>query len=245
MLVRRADVVPELQKKYPDAHFVVGEMASNEVCARWVKESIDKFGRIDLLINNAAITGPGGRLHECKYDEIVETVEIDLLAPIFLCHQVLPHFLKAGSGVVINLSGGGATNPRPYFSAYGFCKTAIVRLTENLAHEYPEFRFYAVSPGFLKTPMVESVLKLDPNRVGKEYAEAKRRVDHGGDDPNRAAELMLWLFNEKPENLNGKVLAAVWDKYKNPPDYSKETGWWTLRRVDEVVVKNLGRELEK
>ena len=87
--------------------------------------------------------------------------------------------------------------------------------------------------------MIEGVLNLDPKKIPKEYEEAKRRMDEGGDDPKRAAELALYLFQEKPKHLNGRLISAIWNKYKNPPEHPDQVGFWTIRRVDEVVVKNL------
>jgi NAD(P)-dependent dehydrogenase (short-subunit alcohol dehydrogenase family) len=239
VLVRNAAVLPALQKKYPQHLFVTGDIASKEVCRAWVSHTDRFFGRIDGLINNAAVTGPGGRFHEHSFEEFEETIVVNFLMPIFLCREIIPHLLKQQCGVVINLSGGGATDPRPAFPSYGTSKTAIVRMTENLALQYPELRFYSMGPGSLMTPMIEKVTKMDPSRIGKEHTEASRRVAEGGDDPNRAADLALWLFREKPSHFSGKLLSAIWDKYKSPPVYLESTGLWTLRRVDEILLKKL------
>ena len=229
----------EVRRQYPEALIHLGDLASRETARAWVSRTIETFGGIDCVINNAAVTGPGGRLHEIDFEEFEAAINIDFLAPAYLCHLVLKHFEVRGRGVIVNLSGGGATAPRPYFAAYATAKSAVVRLTETLAKEYPALRCYAISPGFLKTPMVEGVLKLDPAKVGKEYDEAKRRVEQGGEDPRRAAELALWLFQEQPAHLNGRLISAIWDDYKNAPANLEETGWWTLRRVDEVCLNKL------
>jgi len=113
-------------------------------------------------------------------------------------------------------------------------------MTENLAEEYPHLRFYAMAPGSLKTPMIEKVVAFDKARIGKEFDEAKRRLEQGGDDPNRAADLALWLFQERPAHLSGRLISAIWDDPKKADENAlKKSALWTLRRVDEVLIKNL------
>lgn len=240
VLVRNESAVPALEKKFPGVYFFGGDVASQESCLRWVNSTLERFGRIDGLINNAAVTGPGGKLHECEFKDFEDAIRVNFLMPVFLCQKVLPLFQKQGSGVVINLSGGGATNARPHFAAYGTSKTALVRMTENLAEEYPHLRFYAMAPGSLKTPMIEKVVEIDKAKIGKEFDEAKRRLEHGGDDPNKAADLALWLFQERPTHLNGRLISAIWDNPKRVDEKAlKKAALWTLRRVDEVLVNNL------
>lgn len=239
VLVRNSEAIPALRARFPDALFTVGDVKSHEICEEWVRSSYEHFGQIDLLINNAAITGPGGRLHEIAISEMEDTLRVNLLSPILLTQLVLPHFQRQNSGVVINLSGGGATAARPFLASYAISKCALVRMTETLAEEYPEFRFYAISPGALKTPMMEGFLKLDPHKIGKEYQEAKRRVEEGGEDPMKAARLACWLFENQPGHLNGKILSAVWDRYTEDQPTKALPSWWTLRRVDENLVRQL------
>jgi NAD(P)-dependent dehydrogenase (short-subunit alcohol dehydrogenase family) len=239
VLVRRAEALGDLRQRFPDAYFHVGDITDSSAGQTWIDETIARYGTIDCLINNAAIMGPGGRLHELDFTEIQATIEANLLAPIALSQKVLPLFSRNGKGIILYLSGGGATSPRPFFSPYAVTKTAIVRLTENLAAEYPELRFYALSPGALHTPMMEALARMDPQKIGAEQQQAAERCRAGGEDPNKAAELALWLFNERPSRLNGKTISAVWDDYRKAPEYPAETGWWTLRRVDEVCIKKL------
>jgi len=241
ILVRREEVLADLKKEYPEAYLHLGDVSSSKVCENWVEKTFDHFGTVDLLINNAAITGPAGKLHEIAFKDFQKAIETNLLAPVNLTHWVLRRWeaAKKKSGVVINLSGGGATYARPNFSSYAVSKCAMVRMTETLAEEYPDLRFYAISPGALQTPMVEAVLKMDPAKVGREYEEAKRRFEQGGEDPQKAANLAQWLFENRPETLSGKLISAIWDDYQQAPDYPKQVGWWTLRRVDEVCLKHL------
>jgi 3-oxoacyl-[acyl-carrier protein] reductase len=238
VLVRRGDAIPALRDRYPDALFHVGDVSLRKDADAWLGQTVRAFGRIDTLVNNAAITGPGGKLHELDFDEFEKAVRTDLLAPIYLCQKVIPSLLET-KGTVINLSGGGATGPRPYFTAYAASKCALVRVTETLALEYPELRFFAISPGILNTGMMLDVMALGAEKVGKEFEAARHCTEGGGEDPRKAADLAVWLAKHRPEKLNGKLISAIWDNYQNPPAYPSKVGWWTLRRVDEMCYKSI------
>jgi NAD(P)-dependent dehydrogenase (short-subunit alcohol dehydrogenase family) len=141
--------------------------------------------------------------------------------------------------VIINLSGGGATAARPRFLPYAVSKCALVRATETLSQEYPELYFFAVAPGTLKTQMTESILKMGENIAGTEFASLQKKILAGGDGTEKAAELIQWLCCERPSHLNGKLISAIWDNYKDidPKDVSPDQ--WTLRRVDAVLTNKL------
>jgi len=228
-----------LREKYPSILFVEGNIKNRSDCQSWVRTTLNRFGKIDNLVNNAAITGPCGKLEELDFAEFEETIQINFLAPIFMTKELLPHFIERKSGAVVNLSGGGATAPRPHFGAYGASKCALVRFTESLSLEYPQLHFYSVAPGALKTPMMEGISKISAEKIGKEQEEAAHRMKVGGDDPAKAAQLIKWLCEQRPEALKGKLISAKWDDYLNPPNQTTTVPFWTLRRVDAALLPEL------
>ena len=244
-LVRDEKAIGALRDKFPGGHFFSGDAVNGSDCKRWIDCVMGEFGRIDCLVNNAAVTGPGGKTHDISFIDFRLTLDINFLAPVRLIKFVLPVFLKQGSGVVINLSGGGATQGRPNFGAYASSKCALVRFTETIAQEYPELQFYAMSPGGLMTPMIEKMLAMDPHAIGAEYTEAKRRLEHGGEDPLKAARLARWLLEHRPTKLSGTLISAVWDDYEHTDQLSQNGDWWRLRRVDTVLQEKLGAYQER
>jgi NAD(P)-dependent dehydrogenase (short-subunit alcohol dehydrogenase family) len=99
--------------------------------------------------------------------------------------------------------------------------------------------FYSVAPGALKTPMMEGISKTPAEKIGKEQEEAIHRMKHGGDNPQNAAELIEWLCKNKPNALSGKLISAKWDNYKTALQKNSKIPYWTLRRVDEALIKTL------
>ena len=239
VLVRNPDALKDLRAKYPKVEWVVGDLSSPETPARWWEITEKRFQKVDCLVNNAAIQGPGGLFHTMKWEEIEETITVDLIAPMRLLHETLNRFVKQNQGTIINLSGGGATAARPRFAPYAISKCALVRLTETLAAEYPALRFYAVAPGTMKTQMTESILSLGAEVAGSEFNPLKQKLDAGGDGTDRAAKLIGWLVEERPEKLSGKLVSAIWDKYQEVD--SSLTELWTLRRVDQALIEKIAK----
>lgn len=240
VLVRPSAPLAQLKERWPRVHFFCGNVEDQIGCQSWIDQAVRNTGPGDVLINNAAISGPAGKLDEIGIDEVERTLQVNLVSPLFLM-QV---FLRAAQHpiTVLNLSGGGATAARPTFCAYAISKTALVRLTETAACEYPEHRFYAIAPGRLMTPMIEGILRQDETKVAPEdYKEAQRRLREGGDDPKKAAELALWLCEARPQSLNGKLIHAIHDDYRNEKAISKLSHWWTLRRIDELCQEQISR----
>jgi NAD(P)-dependent dehydrogenase (short-subunit alcohol dehydrogenase family) len=222
----------------------VGDVTSHLTLSTWFQRTLARWERVDCVINNAATQGEVGRLHEVAFDDFEKVIKTNFLAPAFLSQLAVRHYLERGSGTIINVSGGGATHARPRFISYATSKCALVRMTETLAVEYPELSFYAVSPGGLKTAMTQWVVDMGPERAGAEFEEAKRRIAEGGEDPNRAADLVLWLTENRPRALNGKLISAIWDDYRQLSEKDLMDGWWTLRRIDEQCRKRMQDDIK-
>lgn len=203
-----------------------------------VDVALKKFSKISILVNAAGIQGPIGPFVNNDINKWIGTINVNLIGTMLSIKAVLPAMMKQDSGKIINFSGGGAFNPRPNFSAYATSKTAVVRLTETLAEELKEYNIQvnAISPGAVNTKMLEQVLEVGPEAAGAEfYEKAKKQKEEGGDPPQLAADLVLFLSSEKSYNLSGKTISAKWDNWR---DWDKEkiskimsSDLYTLRRI--------------
>ncbi|MBT4609049.1 MAG: SDR family oxidoreductase, partial [Gemmatimonadetes bacterium] len=173
-----------------------------------------QWGGVDILVNNAGVLGPVGRTDQADVDAWLHTVQINL-GGCFLCtHACLPGMIERGDGKIINLSGGGASGPRPQFSAYGASKAAIVRFTETLAAELDEtgVRVNAIAPGAVNTQMTE--MTATAIEAGAESSAAKRQLAEGGADVNRAAQLACFLASSRSDGITGRLFSAIWDNWE-------------------------------
>jgi NAD(P)-dependent dehydrogenase (short-subunit alcohol dehydrogenase family) len=204
----------------------------------------ENFGRIDILVNNAGIYGPKGLIELVDWQDWMRAVEINLYGSILMCRAVLPHFKAQRSGKIIQLSGGGATNPLPRLSAYAVSKAAIIRFVETLAEEVREEKIdvNAIAPGALNTRLLDEVLGAGPERVGQNfYQQALKQKQTGGSDLQKGADLTVFLGSSRSDGITGKLISAIWDPWLSLPEHLDElrrSDIYTLRRI---VPKDRGK----
>jgi NAD(P)-dependent dehydrogenase (short-subunit alcohol dehydrogenase family) len=202
-----------------------------------VKSTLRQLGACHILVNNAGIYGPKGNVEDVDWVEWIKAIEINVYGSVFMCRELIPHFKKQRYGKVIQLSGGGATNPLPNISAYAVSKAAIVRFAETLAEEVRGLGIdvNAIAPGALNTRMLEEVLIAGPEVVGRDfYEKSLKQKETGGASIDRAAELALFLASSRSDGITGKLISAAWDNWEEWPNHISElnmTDAFTLRRI--------------
>jgi NAD(P)-dependent dehydrogenase (short-subunit alcohol dehydrogenase family) len=202
-----------------------------------VNDTLTKLGGCHILVNNAGIYGPKGEIETVDWAEWVKAIEINVYGSILMCRAVLPHFKAEGYGKVIQLSGGGATNPLPLISAYAVSKAAIVRFAETLAEEVRGLGIdvNAIAPGALNTRMLDEILEAGPEKVGRDFYERSlKQKDSGGAPLGRGAELALFLASAASDGITAKLISAIWDDWEHWPEHIDElsaSDVYTLRRI--------------
>jgi NAD(P)-dependent dehydrogenase (short-subunit alcohol dehydrogenase family) len=197
----------------------------------------EKLGPLDVLVNNAGVYGPKGPSEQVDLEEWRRAIEINLVGTFLPTREAINRMKPKRAGKIINLSGGGATNPIPRISAYAAAKAAVVRLTETLAEELREFgiQVNAVAPGPLNTRLLDEVLEVGPDVVGPEfYQKALKQRDSGGAPLEKGATLCVYLASAKSAGITGKLLSALWDPWERIHEFSTElehTDVYTLRRI--------------
>ncbi len=216
---------------------VAVDLASPADVARLVEHARRTWDRLDVLVNNAAIVGPIGRAWENDWQAWQTALQVNLLAPVELCRALVPWMIKRGGGRIVNLSGGGATSPRPSFSAYATSKAALVRFSEVLAEEVQDanIQVNCIAPGAMNTAMNQAVLAAGPDKVGAvEYERARTLADKNGPLPAQAADLAVFLASPASDRITGKLISAVWDPWRNLGEHAHElqrSDIYTLRRI--------------
>ena len=202
-----------------------------------VSRAAGEMSRFTGLVNCAGVLGPMGALDEVNFEQWIQTIQINLIGTAQLCRAVLPHFRRQHYGKIINFSGGGATAPRPRFSAYAASKAAVVRFTENLAEELKGtgIDVNAIAPGAVNTRMLQEVLEATPEQVGPAiYEDALKQKERGGTPPEKAADLCVTLLSAESDGLTGRLLSAVWDPWPSLSQWKDKlaaTDIYTLRRI--------------
>jgi len=202
-----------------------------------VSAALAAFPQIHILVNNAGVYGPKGPIDDVDWDEWVQAIEVNLFGSILVARALLPHFRMQGYGKVIQLSGGGATAPLPFISAYAASKAGIVRFMETLAEEVKTLGIdvNSIAPGALNTRLLDEVLEAGPEKVSKSFYErALKQKTEGGSPLERGAELALFLASAKSDGITGKLISAIWDPWDRFPEHLddlQKTDIYTLRRI--------------
>jgi 3-oxoacyl-[acyl-carrier protein] reductase len=203
-----------------------------------VRQCRDRLGGLDVLVSNAAVQGPIGQFWEQDLACLEDTVTIDLLASVRLAHAAIPVMMRGDEQrrSILFLSGGGATGPRPRFSAYATAKAGLVRFAETLAVELKDaaISVNCIAPGTMPTDMLAEIGAAGIDRAGEaEMAALDRAKSTEQAVMERAAALAIFLTTTGSD-ITGKLIAAQWDRWEDWPKHLDElnaSDVYTLRRI--------------
>ncbi|MCZ8517140.1 SDR family oxidoreductase [Paenibacillus filicis] len=187
LMARREDKLKEAAGAVRGEHGVyLLDVTSTEQVERTMREVIGRYGRIDLLINNAGY-GVFDRFVDAPVTEFESMMDVNYMGTVRCTKSVLPHMLRQGSGHIVNIASMAGKIGSPKSSGYSASKHAVLGLTNCLRQELRGTGVYvtAVNPGPIDTPFFD---KADP----------------GGNYVKNVKWFML-----KPERVAGQVLAAV------------------------------------
>ncbi len=170
-----------------------------------VKKTIEKFGRIDILINNAGIFPQVKPLHEITEEEWNNVIDVNLTGQFRFTKFVIPHMMKTG-GTIVNVSSDAGLKSFENFEAdaYTASKAALVMLTKAWAVEYAKhkIRVNCVCPGIVETDMTRPYLITESDRA---MANSEHPIGRIG-DPIDVANAILYLVSEESSWITGAIL---------------------------------------
>jgi 3-oxoacyl-[acyl-carrier protein] reductase len=147
----------ELQSKKVTTHAVQVDVTDEKAVNQAVQEVIEKFGRIDVLINSAGIIGKTGiRTHEVDPADFMRVWEVNVKGILLCCKAVLPHMLKANYGRIINIASMSGKDGNANMLPYSTSKAAVMGMTKAMGKEYAEtgITVNAIAPAVVRTAMV-------------------------------------------------------------------------------------------
>jgi len=194
-------VVAEVQKLGRDALAVQGDVASFSAAQRNVEEVMERFGRIDVLVNNAGIWEYGA-IHEMTPDQWRRTLDINLNGVFHFTRLVVPIMMRQRSGRIIHVSSTAGQRGEAFHSHYAAAKGAIISFTKSLAPELAEYGILVncVAPGWVNTDMSAEALVAERETI-LQTIPLKRPGE-----PEEIAGAILYLASDLATYVTGEIL---------------------------------------
>src|SRR5690606_32759417 len=157
--VAGTEAVQQLEQAGYAAMAIVTDVADPDSVSAMTAQVLERFGRIDLLVNNAGIAGRAAPVHEISIEEWDTLMAIDLRS-VFLCTRaVLPHMLAHGSGAIVNVASVAGKEGNPRMTPYSTAKAGVIGFTKAVAKEVAQqgVRVNAVAPATAETDILKTL----------------------------------------------------------------------------------------
>jgi len=209
---RGAAVAKEIESAGGVCDFMVGDGAAETDVAGIVEKTMKKYGRIDVLNNNAGIVLVRS-LDEIEWDQFRRVVDVNLGGIFLFCKHVIPVMKKQNAGSIVNMGSVSGHVGQIDHSIYGATKGAVIALTRALAWELAPWniRVNSVSPGSVDTPMLRGDIQIESQKTGKPYDEVKKireaeQAFRRWADPSEIAESIFFLAGDTASFITGTDL---------------------------------------
>jgi len=155
-----------------EAFSMVGDVTKSAHCQRFVNDTVARYGRLDVLVNNVGIGLSGGRVEQLDESVWDHVLDVNLKSAVLMCKHALPHLLATRQAAVVNIASIAGLRAFGGGVAYGASKAGMVQMTRDLAVMYGRegLRANVVAPGHLFTPMVSGFFDEATREVRRKVA---------------------------------------------------------------------------
>lgn len=206
LVTRSEEDAIDLRKKFTDQKRVViieGDVSDAEIVHKIFEKTLQTFGHLDILINNAGMRFRKAFL-EIEHSEFRKVLDNNLMSIVMLCKVFIPLMIKKKCGKIINISSIAGTRGLPNLSAYVSSKAAVNGLTKSLALEFAHdgLNINAIAAGFCKTSYFENFQK---NNELYEFTLQRTPLGKWG-EPKDVTNACLYLASEASSFVTGEIL---------------------------------------
>ncbi|NKB53435.1 MAG: SDR family NAD(P)-dependent oxidoreductase [Rhizobiaceae bacterium] len=200
-------LVAQIAEQGGDADYSTGDVANADDVARAVQRCVERFGGLDVLVNNAGLIEPIARIESSDQSAWSHVVDVNLKGVYYGIRQALPVMKQQGGGTIINISSGAATGALEGWSHYCATKAAVLSLTKCVHKEEAEngIRMIGLSPGTVATEMQVQIKGSGINPVSQ--------LDPGVHiPPEWVARTIVWLCTSQADGYLGRDFSLKTDE---------------------------------
>ena len=191
---------------------VPGDISQEHVCISLIENAVKQFGRVDVLVNNAGISGESKTIYELTEGDWDEVIDINLKGAFLCTREAVKNMIKNGSNVqgkvnnysIINISSVHEQTPQPESAPYSASKGGMEMLTKTVALELADkgIRVNGIAPGAIATDMNKEVLEDKQKKEKKEQRIPVHRIGQ----PEEIAKVALFLASKDASYISGTTI---------------------------------------
>jgi NAD(P)-dependent dehydrogenase (short-subunit alcohol dehydrogenase family) len=199
------ETVKQIENDNGEAVFIKTDVSKADDVCNMVKICLDKYGRVDILVNNAAIV-KNGSLHEISENDWNMVLDVNLKGVFLSSRTVIPEMLKIGKGKIINISSIAGLVGIDKSCAYSASKGGIIALSREMAIEYGRNRINVncIAPGTVRTPATEHIFSNNEQKRNIENVTPYPRLGV----PEDIAMAAVYLASDESDFVTGEVLVV-------------------------------------
>ena len=208
-----AAAVGDLRERSIDAQFAAADVAASADVKAAVDRAVAQWGRLDVVVNNAGISGDMARIDALDESDLDRVLAVNLKGPFYVCKHAVPALVASGGGAIVNVASITAKTGSAYFPAYAAAKAGVIALTRSLARNLGRrnIRVNCVSPGSVEGTRFRGVrpdaVPPTDERRRTERAALLQRIPLGRTgQPCDVANAALFLASPLARHIHGAVL---------------------------------------
>jgi len=193
-----------------NAHGIVGDVTSDTSVQSILDETITKFGRVDVLVNNAGIMDNFAPVGDVELKTWEKVLAVNLTGPMLMSRAVVKHFLAKEGGVILNVSSLGGLFGNRAGAAYTSSKHALIGLTKNTAAAYHKknIRCNVICPGAMPNTNIQDAFKAGIHQENQQLAMMTMAMQPNMCDVGDMANLAAFLCSDASKTVSGAVITA-------------------------------------
>ena len=205
-----SETVDIFKKKGIEISGIAADVSKGADLKKLLQHSIDKWGKVDVWVNNAGLSSGMRAINELSEEEIKEIIDVNLTGTLIASKLILPYFIRNNGGILVNMGGRGSSgDASPFLTTYAATKAAVGSLTKSLAKEYKTYpvSIHSVTPGMVATDFYRNIktgANQDDNLTSLPFV-----LKAFGIRAEEVGEFFAEISAQKPGKVTGKTYSLL------------------------------------